>query len=154
MKTMDIDERDQAYILRQIPSHAHDSITYYIKQSNEFAEYIKQTPALRLLFLIAIKLEGLPRHISTHAAGIVIGKNPLTEHVPLTKGSHDVFLTQYAMNELEAIGLLKIDILGLRNLTIMVRIIQSVNKTLEKPIDLNTLPEHDEKTFRSEERRV
>jgi len=147
MKTMDIDERDQAYILRQIPVQANEPLTYYIKQSKEFAEYIKQTPALRLLFLIAIKLEGLPRHISTHAAGIVIGKDPLTEHVPLTKGSHDVFLTQYAMNELEAIGLLKIDILGLRNLTIMERIIQSVNKTLEKPIDLNTLPEHDEKTF-------
>lgn len=147
MKTMDIDERDQAYILRQIPVHANEPIANYVKQSEEFAEYIKQTPTLRLLFLNAIKLEGLPRHISTHAAGIVIGKEPLTEHVPLTKGSHDVFLTQYAMNELEAIGLLKIDILGLRNLTIMERIIHSVNKTLHEPIDVNTLPEHDEKTF-------
>src|SRR5690625_5758733 len=74
MKTMDIDERDQTYILRQIPVQASEPLTYYIKQSKECAEYIKQTPALRLLFLIAIRLEGLPRHISTHAAGIVIDR--------------------------------------------------------------------------------
>src|SRR5690625_1238244 len=147
MKTMDIDDRDQAYILRQIPVHSNEPIANYVKQSDEFAEYIKQTPTLRLLFLNAIKLEGLPRHISTHAAGIVIGKEPLTEHVPLTKGSHDIFLTQFVMNELEAIGLLKMDILGLRNLTIMERVIHSVNKTAKTPIDLNTIPEHDERTF-------
>src|SRR5699024_6784331 len=69
------------------------------------------------------------------------------EDVPLTRGSHDVHLTQYAMNELEAVGLLKIDVLGLRNLSMLERIIKSVEWKTGKTIDLNTLPVQDERTF-------
>lgn len=147
MKTMDINQHDQTYILKNIPVHAHQPIVSYINESKEFQTYIKQSKKLRMLFTIAIKLEGLPRHISTHAAGIVIGQEPLLRHVPLTKGSHDTYLTQYAMNELEAIGLLKIDILGLKNLSMMERIVRSVNRSTKQTIDVNTIPEDDAKTF-------
>lgn len=147
MKTMEIDRRDQAYILQHIPTQGNEPLLFYIEQSGEFQSYIKQSPKLRTLFSIALTLEGLPRHISTHAAGIVIGEKPLVEDVPLTRGSHDVHLTQYAMNELEAVGLLKIDVLGLRNLSMLERIIKSVEWKTGKTIDLDTLPVQDERTF-------
>lgn len=147
MKTMDIDHHDQAYILQQIPSQANESIVAYVRASEEFAEYIKQSPTLRTLFTVAVKLEGLPRHTSTHAAGIVIGQERLLNDVPLTKGAHDTYLSQYAMNELEAIGLLKIDILGLRNLSFMERILASIKRAKRIDIDINNLPMDDAKTF-------
>src|SRR5690625_1300676 len=147
MKTMDIDHRDQAYILQHIPTQSNESILTHIKQSEEFQSYIKKTKKLRQLFSVAITLEGLPRHTSTHAAGVVIGNRPLIEDVPLTLGSHETYLTQYAMNELEAIGLLKIDILGLRNLSLMERIVRSIQRFTGNIIDVDVLPERDEKTF-------
>jgi DNA polymerase-3 subunit alpha len=147
MKTMDIDPRDQSYILKHIPISGSKSLVDHIKASEEFSTYIKQSEKLRILFTIAITLEGLPRHISTHAAGVVIGKKTLTEDVPLTTGSHDTYLTQYAMHELEAIGLLKIDILGLRNLTLLERIVQSIKRKRGVMLDIDQLPEADEKTF-------
>lgn len=147
MKTMDIDRHDQAYILQQIPQQATGSIASYVRASEGFADYIKQSPSLRALFTIAVKLEGLPRHTSTHAAGIVIGKEQLLENVPLTFGAQDTYLTQYAMDELEAIGLLKIDILGLRNLSFLERILDSIKRNKKKTIRLQDIPLDDEKTF-------
>ncbi|MCS1351620.1 DNA polymerase III subunit alpha [Mechercharimyces sp. CAU 1602] len=67
------------------------------------------------------RVEGLPRHVSTHAAGVVMSETPLTEHVPLMEGSDGIPLTQYPMGDLEDIGLLKMDFLGLRNLTVIER---------------------------------
>src|SRR5690606_10397198 len=75
--------------------------------------------AVKRLFEIAFKIEGLPRHVSTHAAGIVLSKDPLVYHVPLQKGNDHLPLTQYTMEELEKIGLCKIDLLGLRNITVI-----------------------------------
>src|SRR5699024_2970309 len=103
---------------------------------------------LKILFTIATKLEGLPRHVSTHAAGVVISEKPLVEHVPLTIGTNETNLTQFSMNELEAIGLLKMDFLGLRNLTLLEKIIRSVKFSVNKTISLDKLPENDEKTLK------
>lgn len=147
MKTMEIDYRDQAYILKHIPLSAGKSLTYYIKQEPDFASYIKQSAELKLLFSIAIKLEGLQRHTSTHAAGVVIGQKPLLEDVPLMPGGQETNLTQYAMHELEAIGLLKMDVLGLRNLTLMERIVQSIRQKGMQEIVVDELPEDDAATF-------
>src|SRR5699024_3261361 len=102
---------------------------------------------LTLLFSVAVKLEGLPKHISTHAAGVVISDEPLIEHVPLTVGANDVRFTQYSMDELEAIGLLKIDYLGLCNLALFERIVASHHKTGNKKISLKQIPTDDVKTF-------
>lgn len=74
------------------------------------------------------KVEGMPRHASTHAAGVVISRESLTEHVPLQEGSGGVALTQYPMEVLEEIGLLKADFLGLRNLTVIERAIQLIRE--------------------------
>src|SRR5699024_1695297 len=124
MKTMDIDYRDQAYILKHLSQQKNENIIEMIERSDSFREYIKQSEQLKLLFQVALKLEGLPRHMSTHAAGIVIGKQSLMEDVPLIPGPQDTYLPHYAMNDLESIRLLRADVLGLRNLSLMERIVK------------------------------
>src|SRR5699024_674900 len=117
MKTMDIDYRDQAYILKHLSQQKNENIIEMIERYDSFREYIKQSEQLKLLFQVALKLEDLPRHMSTHAAGIVIGKQYLMEDVPLISEQQDTYLTQYAMNDLESIGFLIIDMVCLRNLS-------------------------------------
>lgn len=146
-KTMEIDERDAQFILSKIPSQAPQRIATYVRESEDLAAYIKQSKKLRILFTIATKLEGLPRHMSTHAAGVVISEQPLLEYIPLTNGTKGTNLTQFPMNDLEAIGLLKMDFLGLRNLTFLERIIQSIKYDTKKIISLHELPVDDPKTF-------
>ena len=147
IKTIGIDQQDAFFILKQIPLQSKKSIIEVIRESEELAQFIKQSEQLKILFSVAAKLEGIPRHISTHAAGVVISEEPLIEHVPLTQGANETNLTQYTMNDLEAIGLLKMDFLGLRNLTLIEKIIQSVKYSNRKNIALNELPENDEKAF-------
>lgn len=146
-KTMEVDERDAKYILKRFSSHHSDSIRKVVNDNVELREYIKQSPKLKLLFNIALKLEGLPRHSSTHAAGVIISDEPLVHHVPLTIGSQETYITQYPMNDLADIGLLKIDFLGLRNLTTMERIVDSIKRHTGKEFHLNEIPSDDAKTF-------
>lgn len=147
IKTIGINQQDANFILRHIPIQGSGTIRQYVRESNELKEYIKQSTQLRQLFSIATKLEGLPRHISTHAAGIVISDDKLTEHTPLTIGANDTRLTQFAMNDLETIGLLKIDLLGLRNLSLLERIIHSIEYHLKEQVSIQRLPVNDAKTF-------
>ncbi|OZU89737.1 DNA polymerase III subunit alpha [Virgibacillus indicus] len=147
IKTIGIDQQDANFILKQIPLQTKKSTVELVRESKELTQFIKQSDKLKILFSVAAKLEGIPRHISTHAAGVVISEAPLIEHVPLTRGANETSLTQYTMNDLEAIGLLKMDFLGLRNLTLIERIIQSINFSNRKKIHLNDLPENDEKAF-------
>jgi DNA polymerase-3 subunit alpha len=146
-KTMDVDQQDAYFILKEIPVQTRQPIAAYVKESQDLQQYIKQSDKLKVLFAIAAKLEGLPRHMSTHAAGVVISEEPLVEHVPLTVGTHDTHLTQYAMNDLESIGLLKMDFLGLRNLTLLERILQTLRFTANQIITLEDIPDEDEKTY-------
>lgn len=147
IKTLGIDQQDADFILREIPVQAKQSIVELITFSPDLQQYIKQSDSLKTLFTIATKLEGIPRHLSTHAAGIVISEEKLIEHVPLTIGANDTHLTQYPMNDLEALGLLKIDLLGLKNLTLLESVIQSINYTTKKTIDLHHIPENDANTY-------
>src|SRR5699024_130723 len=91
--TIDIDYRDQSYIFKHLSQQKNENIIEMIERSDSFREYIKQSEQLKLLFQVALKLEGLPRHMSTHAAGIVIGKQSLMEDVPLIPGPQDTYLT-------------------------------------------------------------
>lgn len=147
MKVMNIDENDQTYILRHIPYDGSQTIAQSVRDTPELIKYIKQSKKLTTLFSVAIQLEGLPRHMSIHAAGIVIGKRPLFEDVPLTKGSHHTYVTQYAMHELESIGLLKMDLLGLKNLSLIERIVDSIRKYEDEAFTIDQIDKHDTKTF-------
>ena len=95
------------------------------------------------------KLEGVARHVSTHACGVVITKNPLTELVPLQHASQDdeTIITQYEMHAIEDLGLLKMDLLGLRNLSIIEETLGRVKETYGKVIDIEKIPLDDAQTF-------
>jgi len=119
----------------------------------EIQEYYKQKEFKELLDL-ARKVEGTARHASTHAAGVVIGDKPLTEYTPLQKESkNDHIMTQYDMYSLDcnvdpkAIGLLKIDFLGLKNLTTLQNAIEFVFKETKKRVDISEIPLDDKKVF-------
>jgi DNA polymerase-3 subunit alpha len=104
-------------------------------------------PQIRRLLDTASSIEGLARHASTHAAGVVISKNPLIEHVPLVKiGDNDVN-TQYEMSNVERVGLLKMDFLGLRNLTVMKAATDEIRRTTNPTFTLETIPDDDARTF-------
>lgn len=95
----------------------------------------------------ARKLEGMVRHASVHAAGVVISEKPLAEYVPLQKIDENVIVTQYPMGDLEKIGLLKMDFLGLRNLTMIAHAIEIIKRTQGKEIDINAIPFDDARTY-------
>ncbi|MFD2305861.1 DNA polymerase III subunit alpha [Enterococcus termitis] len=116
-------------------------------ESKKLVELVNSSDTNRLLFDTALRLEGLPRHVSTHAAGVVISDLNLLELVPLQPGTNDILLTQFTMNDVEKIGLLKMDFLGLRNLSIIDDTIRTVKRVNQKDIILNQIPLDDEKTL-------
>ncbi|TYR76940.1 DNA polymerase III subunit alpha [Rossellomorea vietnamensis] len=130
-----------------VPSRHGLSLKSAYDESAEFRDFINESQHKQRLFSTALKLEGLPRHASTHAAGIIISERPLVDLIPIQAGQGNVHLTQYPMEILEEIGLLKMDFLGLRNLTILDRIVTSIRKGTGKNLSLDALPKNDEKTF-------
>ncbi len=147
MKALDIHEMDMNYVMREIPSQSNRTLTEILQEKEELKAYVKQSPKLKLLFSIAVKIEGIPRNISTHAAGVVISKKKLTNHIPLTTGTNQTYLTQYAMGELETIGLLKMDFLGLRNLSLIEKVNKAITYSKHRPLQLDDIPEQDEATY-------
>jgi len=118
-----------------------------LEQIPELKMLYDGNPQMRKLIDTANSIEGLARHASTHAAGVVISKNPLTDHVPLVKlGENDVN-TQYDMTMVERIGLLKFDFLGLRNLTVMKAASDEIRRTTKADFDLATIPDDDARTY-------
>ncbi|HEY2495096.1 MAG TPA: DNA polymerase III subunit alpha [Paenibacillus sp.] len=96
---------------------------------------------------MAMKVEGMPRHASTHAAGVVISRDPLTDVVPLQVGSEKTALTQYSMEHLESIGLLKMDFLGLRTLSIIERSMRWIKEMTGNVPDFDHIPDNDTLTY-------
>ncbi|MGF7046569.1 DNA polymerase-3 subunit alpha [Paenibacillus sp. DS2015] len=96
---------------------------------------------------MAMKVEGMPRHASTHAAGVVISRDPLTDVVPLQVGSEKTALTQYSMEHLESIGLLKMDFLGLRTLSIIERSMRWIKEMTGNVPDFDQIPDNDTLTY-------
>lgn len=124
-------ELDQ--LSKSIPNKLGITLKEAMKESQALQDLMKNEN-FQQIFQIAAKIEGLPRHTSTHAAGVVIGDRPLVEWIPLQTGSNDVLLTQYPMGTLEEIGLLKMDFLGLRNLSLIESIIRSIHKKQQKKL--------------------
>lgn len=110
--------------------------------NKKFRKMIDEDTKLKELYRLASKIEGLPRHTSLHAAGIVMSKNPIATHLPLSELSDGTYVTQYSMNYLEDLGLNKIDFLGLRNLSIIAEICSNFDG-----FDILKIPLDDQKTF-------
>jgi DNA polymerase-3 subunit alpha len=123
------------------------SITVALEQIPELKMLYNGSPQIRKLLDTANSIEGLARHASTHAAGVVISKNPLTDHVPLVKLGEGDVNTQYDMNMVERVGLLKFDFLGLRNLTVMKAASDEIRRTTKADFELATIPDDDARTY-------
>ena len=146
-KVLAIDESDATFILKQIPKTSNEPLIELVKQSNDLKDYIRNASYLKRLFQVATKLEGLPRHVSTHAAGVIISEQPLVQYTALMSGQGQAYLTQLAMGDLEKIGLLKVDFLGLRNLTFIEKIEQKIQRFEHQGFSASTIPFDDEVTF-------
>ncbi|RAV22178.1 DNA polymerase III subunit alpha, partial [Paenibacillus contaminans] len=142
---MPYNEVDRA--AKMIPNHLHITIAEAKAMNPDLQALCDKQPKTAELLAMSEKVEGMPRHASTHAAGIVISREPLTEYVPLQEGAEQSALTQYTMEHLESIGLLKMDFLGLRTLSIIERTLRWIREQLGTPVDFQAIPFNDPRTY-------
>ena len=142
---------DTDRVARLVPSALHITLADALEQSAEMKEAYNADARVKRLVDTARQLEGVSRHASTHAAGVVISRDPLIEHVPLQRPNRgdetSIPTTQFAMEQVAKIGLLKVDFLGLSNLTILQHAIELIRDTAGEEIDLVKLPDGDPKTM-------
>ena len=129
-----------------IPSFTHQSLEEILGENKNFKAIIESDNQLKEVFSISVRLEGFPRHTSSHAAGIVMSSVELDEVVPLVYND-GMYQTSYSMEYLEELGLLKMDFLGLKNLSLIANILDDIEKNYGKRISFSDIPLDDEKTI-------
>ncbi len=135
-------------IVAMVPDQLGISLDEALQQSDELKRAYDADPEVREVLDFARKIEGLARNVGTHAAAVVIADQPLEEYVPLQRvPGKDEVITQWAMNDVEAAGLLKMDFLGLRNLTMISRSVQLIERNRGQRLDPYTLPLTDTATY-------
>ncbi len=134
-------------ITSQIPHAPKITIDEVLKESAGFKRMYDEDETVRRVVDTARELEGLPRNVSTHAAGVVITRAPLVEHIPIQRSDNTV-TTQFPMTTVEELGLLKMDILGLNNLSIIENSIENIQKSKGIRPDLNRLDYNDAETYK------
>ena len=134
-------------IAKLVPNRLNITLTDALKEEPKFKEMREENKNVNELLNIALRLEGLPRHCSTHAAGVVISPKPLTEFLPLYKGRNDEVVTQFSMNNIEKLGLLKMDFLGLRTLTVIHNTLKLIQSSVGTDLDIDAIPKDDPKTY-------
>ncbi len=134
-------------IAKLIPDTLGITLDQALAVEPRLRELVEKDERVRELIAIARALEGLPRHSSTHAAGVVISDAPITNYCPLMKGEEDEIVTQFDMKAVERVGLIKFDFLGLKTLTIIDHCVRLVKEHYGEEIDLERLPLDDEKTY-------
>ena len=132
---------------KAVPNQLGVSLKSAYEQSKNLQALVSKSPKNQLIFETACRIEGLPRHLSTHAAGVVLYDKPLTEVIPLMDKEQQLPITQYTMKYVEQIGLLKMDFLGLTNLSILHDSIELTKKIYQQDISLKEIPLDDEKTL-------
>ncbi|MDX9858460.1 MAG: DNA polymerase III subunit alpha [candidate division Zixibacteria bacterium] len=135
-------------IAKMIPMAPDMNLEKAIAQVTELSDLAKADPRVERLLRYSRTLEGLARHCSTHAAGVVIAPSALTNYVPLFKGSKDEITTQYDMKMVEEIGLLKMDFLGLRTLTVIDDALRMIRENTGTEIDLDAIGLDDPKVYK------
>ena len=133
-------------VAKMIPSELGITIEGALEKSKDLREASSNDSSIAELVETARKIEGMPRHASTHAAGVVITRDPVDEYVPLQKND-EAIVTQFTMGVLESLGLLKMDFLGLRNLTVIKECSDYIRLT-NPDFDINKIPLDDEEVFR------
>ena len=138
--------KDIDYLCKRVPSTSKQKIEYFYQNDLEFKSMIESDEKLKLLYKICNKIEGFPRHTSMHAAGIVMSKVDLDTVIPLVK-NNDIYLTGYTMEYLEELGLIKMDFLGLKNLTTIMNIIKDIEDNENISINFSNIPFDDKETI-------
>ena len=134
-------------IAKMIPKELNITLGKALQFSPDFKKAYDNDPQVKELIDMSMRLEGLPRHTSMHAAGVVISQKAVEEYVPLSVGSDGSVVTQFTMTTLEELGLLKMDFLGLRTLTVIQDAVRLAEKSSGKEIDINAIDYNDKKVL-------
>ncbi len=147
-RAMDIPYGEVDRLAKLVPATLGIELKTALAESPQLKSAVESDEKFKDLMKVALRLEGLSRHASTHAAGVVISSQPLTELVPVYKTNRDEITTQYDMTALERIGLLKMDFLGLTTLTVLHDAVKMVEKNRGVKIELESLPLDDADTYK------
>lgn len=147
-RAMGMPYADVDKIAKLVPAELGITLAHALEQEPELKALYRNDPKVTELIDVSMVLEGLTRHASTHAAGIVISEQPLVNYVPLYKIQEGQITTAYPMTSLEKIGMLKMDMLGLRTLTVISEAIKIIKRTRGIDLDLDNISIEDMNTFR------
>jgi len=146
-RTLNIPLAEVDRIAKMVPEGPKVSLEKAIASEPDLQALEKEKPYVAKLLSISKALEGLARHASTHASGVVISDRPLVEYLPLYKGPRNEIMTQFTMDRIEQLGLIKFDFLGLRTLTVIKHTIDLIERTLGHKLDIERIPLTDEATY-------
>ena len=146
-KALGIAARKIDSLCKMVPNTPKITLAQTMDSVPRFKQTINLSKELTYLYEIALQLEGLPRHASLHAAGILLSREPIETVCPLIQLDEEMYATQYTMEYLEELGLIKMDFLGLRNLTIINSIVEQIKEVSGKQLDMMKIPLDDERTF-------
>jgi DNA polymerase-3 subunit alpha len=146
-RALDLSYADVDRIAKQIPSTLDMTLDKALAENPSLATMAAKDSRVQQVLDIGRRLEGLSRHASVHAAGVVIAPGPVTDYAPLYKGARDEITTQWTMKEIERVGLLKMDFLGLSTLTLIQDAIREIKRTEGINIEIDSIRLDDEKTY-------
>ena len=147
-RALDMSYADVDRIAKQIPAALDMTLDKALTENPALKDMAANDPKVREVLDIGRRLEGMSRHASVHAAGVVIAPGPVTDYAPLYKGARDEITTQWNMKEIERVGLLKMDFLGLSTLTLIRDALTEIKRTEHIDIDIDNVPLDDAKTFK------
>ncbi len=146
-RALDIPLADANKVAKLIPPALDMTLEKAVAENQALRDLERADPRVKELLDVARRLEGMARHASTHAAGVVIAPGPITDYAPLYKGGRDEIVTQWAMKEIERVGLLKMDFLGLSTLTLIQDALAEIKRTTGVDLDIDRVPLDDKKTY-------
>ena len=146
-RTLGMSYADVDRVAKQIPATLDMTLDKAVEESTALKEMYQRDERVKELIGVARRLEGVTRHASVHAAGVVIAPRPLTEFAPLYKSQKDEITTQWAMKEVERVGLLKMDFLGLSTLTLLHDAVAHIRETTGETLSLDDIPLDDARTY-------
>jgi DNA polymerase-3 subunit alpha len=134
-------------IAKMVPEGPNVWLSQAIEEEPGLKKMLDGEEIEKKLLKISLSLEGLSRHVSTHASGVVISDKPLVEYLPLCKGTNDEIMTQFTMDQIEKLGLIKFDFLGLKTLTVIKQTLKLIEESSGKKIDIDQIPLDDKETY-------
>jgi len=147
-RALDMPYADVDRIAKQIPAALDMTLDKALSENPVLKDMAAKDPKVKEVLDIGKRLEGMSRHASVHAAGVVIAPGPITDYAPLYKGQRDELTTQWNMKEIERVGLLKMDFLGLSTLTLIDDALKEIKRTEGVDLDIDNIPLDDPKTYR------